>query len=147
MNVPFRRSQPAAWGLRLGQVTRGASRPEFEEPAPPPEPGGTLLSLTLQPPPLLTVTAIEADPVGAQRLPPAELVGVLLDVAEENRALEKKLKHRSRKLSRLQARLEAIAVDDAETRGRLAALEQVIAALHANVEDLRLERDRLLADR
>jgi hypothetical protein len=117
------------------------------EPAPPPETGGTLLSLTLQPPPRLTVTAIEADPVGAQRLPPADLVSMLLDVAEENRVLDKKLKHRSRKLSRLQSRLDATAVEDAEIRGRLAALEGVIAALHENVEDLRLERDHLLAGR
>jgi hypothetical protein len=37
------------------------------------------------------------------------------------------------------------AADDGELRGRLHTLEEVIAALHANIDDLRLQRDQLLA--
>jgi len=85
---------------------------------------------------------VAANPEAALLLPPAVLVRTIIAAHQQGLALEARRARQARRLAKLQARLRGHEVADAETRGRLATLEQVIAALHANLEDLRLDRDR-----
>ncbi|MEP6871566.1 MAG: hypothetical protein ABI939_06895 [Anaerolineaceae bacterium] len=77
----------------------------------------------------LDLRALMADPEHALTLPPAVLVRAL--VADRQREKATKLTEKVRGLER----------DDAGRRARLETLEEVIAALHANLDDLRYERD------
>ena len=83
---------------------------------------------------------IAANPEAALGLPPAVLVRTILAVHACNAESEMRRKRQAKRLAKLQARLRKFAIEDAETRGRLGTLEEVISALHANLEDLRLER-------
>ncbi|WP_322817709.1 hypothetical protein, partial [Tepidiforma sp.] len=82
-------------------------------------------------------------PEAAATLPPATLVRALLTATAEihrlRRQLRKTRKQRKRALRRARALERAAASRDA----RLATLEEVIAALHANLQDLRQQRHYL----
>lgn len=145
MHFPFRRSGSAAWTSRLPQLERG------REPAAPlgaafAGPGGLALTLGQLPAPVsLTARDVVADPAAAERLPAPALVRTVLACDAENRTLRRRLRLRNQELEELRAGMAEHSIEDAEIRGRLRTLEEVIAALHANIEDLRLQRDQLLA--
>ena len=146
MQFPFRRARPAAWATRLPQLERNAEgAPRAAERPAPPEPGGLTLHLTRPAPARVTVRDVVADPVAAEQLPPPVLVSTLLECEAENRALRRRLHARRQQLQELKQGMVDHVVEDAELRGRLRTLEEVIAALHANIEDLRIQRDQLLA--
>lgn len=83
------------------------------------------------------LAAVMADPQAAASLPPAALVRALIAAGERANALEAQLAHEEKKASKVRSRLRKARMDFAETSGRLETLEEVIAALHANLEDLR----------
>ena len=83
---------------------------------------------------------IAANPDAALTLPPAVLVRTIVAAHERAGRAARREKHHQKRLTKLQAQLRKSAIEDAEIRGRLGTLEEVIAALHANLEDLRLER-------
>jgi hypothetical protein len=80
-------------------------------------------------------------------MPPDVLVGALVASDAENRLLRRRLHARKRELGELRKAMADHVAEDGELRGRLRTLEQVIAALQANIDDLRLQRDQLLANR
>lgn len=88
------------------------------------------------------VEAIVADPEGAALVPPAMLVGAIVHLHEANQALSVRATRLERKLESARARNRDLKQERWWFRGRLQTLEDVIAALHANIEDLRLQRDR-----
>jgi chromosome segregation ATPase len=96
--------------------------------------------------PHVTAREVAGDPGAAETFPPGILVGTILECDAENRALSLRLEAREQELQDLRQSLADHVVEDAEIRGRLRTLEEVIAALHSNLEDLRLQRDQLLAD-
>ncbi len=149
MHFPFRRPPDQAWHSRLPQLERTSASPPRTEAAPPP-PASGLLTLPLTRHSAGAPVAIRdvlADPVAAERLPSATLVNALLEADAENRALRRHLHARKRELQDLRKAMAGHVAEDSEIRGRLRTLEEVIAALHANLEDLRLQRDQLLAAR
>jgi hypothetical protein len=148
MQFPFRRTPPAAaWGTRLPQLERGGGSIPWPEDPPPAEPGGVSLTLTNRALPAAPAPHdIAADPAAAERMPPRALVSAVLASEAENRALRRRLHARKQELHELKKGMADHVVEDAELRGRLRTLEDVIAALHANIEDLRIQRDQLLAD-
>ena len=84
--------------------------------------------------------AIAADPEAAASLDPVTLVRAVVSVERENRRLRKRLgKTRQRELA-LQAALHELQLEHAARKGRLDTLEQVLSALHDNLQDLRQER-------
>lgn len=91
------------------------------------------------------VAAVIADPAAAALLPPSALVRALIAATERNETLATENAARRRKVSSLRHELRARKLDDAATRARLGTLEEVIAALHANLEDLRAGRDQARA--
>lgn len=84
--------------------------------------------------------AIAADPEAAASLDPVTLVRAVVAVERENRRLRKRLgKTRQREL-KLQAAFHELRLEHAARKGRLDTLEQVLSALHDNLQDLRQER-------
>lgn len=153
MHFPFRRAAPPAWSVRLPQLQRGvdtgtARAGERPFGAPPPEHGGLLLSLTGSPVRVaVAVRDVVADPLRAERLPAPALVGAILAADTENHALRRRLHAHQAELQELRKSMAEHVTEDGELRGRLRTLEEVIAALHANLDDLRIQRDQLLASR
>ncbi|MEP7214757.1 MAG: hypothetical protein ABI782_00805 [Anaerolineaceae bacterium] len=91
----------------------------------------------------LDLHALMADPEHALTLPPAVLVRALVESGEENGRLQTRASRQRQKAMKLTQKLRDLERDDAGRRARLETLEEVIAALHANLEDLRYERDHL----
>jgi hypothetical protein len=89
----------------------------------------------------LDIEAVAANPADAALLPPEVLVKALVDVHRENVRLNRRLEKARDRNARLQERIREIKQARAYERGRLETLDRVIAALHANLEDLRLARD------
>ncbi len=87
------------------------------------------------------IAAVMADPETATTLPPAALVRALVALGERNEDLERELSTTRSKATKLRSRIRDMRLDDAAIRARLETLEEVIAALHGNLEDLRAERD------
>lgn len=81
------------------------------------------------------IDAIAADPEGAALLPPALLVEAVVRLQAQNHRLEAKA-------DGLRGRIRKLKEKRAWSEGRLETLEEVIAALHDNLRDLRAERDR-----
>jgi hypothetical protein len=89
----------------------------------------------------LDVEAVSADPAAAATLPPEALVRALVKEHRANADLRCKLT-RSRAATRKKAdALRRLQNERAFERGRLETLDNVIAALHGNLEDLRIARD------
>ncbi|MGH2607947.1 MAG: hypothetical protein ACRDHF_02555 [Tepidiformaceae bacterium] len=145
MRFPFRRPAAAAWASRLPQLERAHDPPDPPSRPALPGPGSLTLTLTHPPAPAITARDVVADPMGAEGLPPAALVAAVLACDTENRSLRRRLHARRQELHELKTGMAEHVVEDAEIRGRLRTLEEVISALHANIEDLRLQRDQLLA--
>jgi hypothetical protein len=87
------------------------------------------------------VEAVIASPEAAASLPPSLLVRGLLSARERESRLKRRLAKAESRSERLEAKLRASRQERAWLRGRLETLDEVIAALHANIEDLRLARD------
>lgn len=85
--------------------------------------------------------AVVANPEAAASLPPAVLVGAIVTATQRAAGLEEQLARESKKSSKLRARLRAARLEAAARSARLDTLEEVIAVLHGNLEDLRGERD------
>jgi hypothetical protein len=90
----------------------------------------------------LDVKALVADPEHAVTLPPSVLVRAVVQAAEEIETLRSQVGAEQEKRLKVQRRLRQTRQLEAARQARLDTLEQVIEALHANLEDLRLERDR-----
>jgi len=86
---------------------------------------------------------VAANPEAAAALPPATLVRALVAATDENRRLRKQLRKARKQRDRAIERARALELAAAGRDSRLATLEEVIAALHANLQDLRQERDLL----
>jgi hypothetical protein len=87
------------------------------------------------------LAAVVADPAAAATLPAAALVRALISAAEKNERLRAENETRRRKGAHLRKELRAMRIAEAATNARVETLEEVIAALHANLEDLRAARD------
>jgi hypothetical protein len=91
---------------------------------------------------------VVAHPDAAATLPPAVLVRAIVATHEENVRMKKRVSKQGRREANLRRRYNELKLEDAARRSRLDTLEEVLAALHANLQDLRLERDsqRLLPE-
>ncbi len=89
----------------------------------------------------LDLAAVAADPETAIELPPSLLVRALVDAQGEISCLEERVADQRTKIGALSARIREIDTERAYSRGRTQTLDDVIAALHSNLEDLRLQRD------
>ena len=89
----------------------------------------------------LDIAAVVANPDAAALLPPALLVRALIRSNESSEKLLRKLARARARSERLDAKLRDLRQERAFTRGRTETLDQVIAALHGNLEDLRATRD------
>lgn len=94
---------------------------------------------------LLQVDAAAAaeNPEAAAALPPPVLVRALLETTRENQRLRRQLRKARRQRNRAIEHARALELAAAARDSRLATLEEVIAALHANLQDLRYERELL----
>ncbi|MCE7928929.1 MAG: hypothetical protein DYG91_10615 [Chloroflexi bacterium CFX7] len=90
---------------------------------------------------LVDIAAVAADPEAAAELPNALLVRALIESHRRAQELEERLAGQRSELGALSARIHEMDTEGAFARGRLQTLEDVIAALHSNLEDLRLVRD------
>jgi len=89
----------------------------------------------------LDIAAVAANPEAATLIPPEVLVKAIIELHEDRTRLEQRLAKQRAEGQRLRKRLRGIQQDRAFERGRLETLDQVIGALHANLEDLRAARD------
>jgi chromosome segregation ATPase len=86
--------------------------------------------------------AVRANPAAAATLPPAALVRALGAAADRIAELEAVAREAAERESAMREELGQVQEHTAYARGRMEMLEEVIAALHANLEDLRYERAR-----
>ena len=87
--------------------------------------------------------AIAANPEAAATLAPALLVRAVVTAENENRRLRKRLAKARQREQQLHGRLQQMEVAEATRKARLDTLEEVLAALHGNLQDLRQEREFL----
>lgn len=90
---------------------------------------------------LVDIAAVAADPDAAAELPPALLVRALVESHHRMAELEARVADQRGKIGALSSRIREMDSERAYARGRLQTLEEVIAAMHANLEDLRFIRD------
>lgn len=84
--------------------------------------------------------AVAENPSVAATLAPVVLVRSLVTAARAQERLERAVAEREEELNRLRAELSRLREEHARQGGRLETLDQVIGALHENLEDLRGER-------
>ena len=84
--------------------------------------------------------AVAENPSVAATLAPVVLVRSLVTAAHTQERLERAVAEREEELNRLRAELSRLREEHAHQSGRLQTLDDVIAALHENLEDLRGER-------
>ncbi len=89
----------------------------------------------------IDLAAVKADPEAAMELPAGLLVRALVMAHDDIVCLEERVADQRTKIGALSARIREIDAERAYNRGRTQTLDEVIAALHANLEDLRLQRD------
>jgi transcriptional accessory protein Tex/SPT6 len=87
--------------------------------------------------------AITANPDAAATLAPSLLVRAVVSAETENRRLKKRLAKARQREQQMHGRLQQMEVAEAMRKARLDTLEDVLAALHANLQDLRQEREFL----
>lgn len=87
--------------------------------------------------------AVAADPEAAATLPPAVLVRALIAADADTRRLRSRLGKARTREQKLRAHLHRLEIEGAAATTRLETLEEVLAALHANLADLRLDREFL----
>ena len=90
----------------------------------------------------LDLDAVRENPAAAATLPPAALARALAAAAERIAELEQGIAERDRQTTALQGDLARLSEEHSFARGRMEMLQDVIAALHGNLEDLRYERRR-----
>jgi hypothetical protein len=90
----------------------------------------------------IDLEAVRANPEAAATLPPMALARALAAAAERITELEAAASTRGAAESALRQELGELQEEHAYTRGRMEMLQEVIAALHENLEDLRYERAR-----
>ncbi|MCC6381050.1 MAG: hypothetical protein IT304_01000, partial [Dehalococcoidia bacterium] len=95
----------------------------------------------------IDVDAVAANPEGACALPPALLVRALVQMREQQARLERQNAGQRRKLEAARARARALKRERAFLRGRMQTFDEVLGALHANLVDLRAQRDAMLGAR
>lgn len=88
----------------------------------------------------LDLDAVAANPEAAATLPPALLVRALVESRDHARRLEKRVAKQRDKIERLEEKVRDLKQERAWVRGRQETLDEVIAALHANLQDLRAFR-------
>lgn len=87
--------------------------------------------------------AVASNPQAALTLPPAVLVRAVMSAEAENRKLRSQARKAAERQRRLRERLHELQLAEAARASRLQTLEEVIAALHGNLGDLRQEREFL----
>lgn len=95
----------------------------------------------------LDVDAVAANPEGACALPPALLVRALVQMRERQARLERQNAGLRRKIDTARARGRALKRERAFLRGRMQTFDDVLGALHANLVDLRAQRDAMIGTR
>ncbi|MEX0782668.1 MAG: hypothetical protein WD557_08460 [Dehalococcoidia bacterium] len=90
----------------------------------------------------LDLEAVRSNPEAAATLPPSALARALAAAADRIAELEASARDHEHRESTLRDDLAQLHEDHSYTRGRMEMLQEVIAALHANLEDLRYERHR-----
>lgn len=90
----------------------------------------------------IDLDSVVADPAAAAGLPPAVLVRGLVTASEKIRTLNDEIATVNESIQRLQTLNHQLEVEHSFNRGRLETLDEVVAALHANLQDLRYERDQ-----
>lgn len=88
------------------------------------------------------IDSVIADPVAAAGLPPAVLVRGLIASSEKIAALNAEIAAIGESVQRLQTLNHDLELEHSFNRGRLETLDEVVAALHGNLQDLRYERDQ-----
>lgn len=91
----------------------------------------------------LDAAAVAGDPAAAASLPPPLLVRTIIRLENERQALAEEAREKTNLLRALGDQHQDLQLRETATRARLETLEDVIAALHANLEDLRLARSLL----
>ncbi len=89
----------------------------------------------------LDIVSVCENPDAAAALPPALLVRALISSHQSSEKLLRKLARARARNQRLSEKLRTLSQEQAYVRGRTETLDQVIAALHGNLEDLRAARD------
>ena len=87
--------------------------------------------------------SVAANPDAALTLPPAVLVRALVASDQENRSLRKRIGKSRTREQKLREKLHRMELEEASRKSRLDTLEDVLAALHGNLQDLRAEREYL----
>ena len=87
--------------------------------------------------------SVAANPDAALTLPPAVLVRALISSDQENRSLRMRIAKGRTREQKLREKLHRMELDEASRKSRLDTLEEVLAALHGNLQDLRAEREYL----
>ena len=90
----------------------------------------------------LDLDAVVADREAAAALPPAILVRGLISAAERLASLSGEIANVNESVKRLERLNHELELEHSFNRGRLETLDEVIAALHGNLQDLRYERDQ-----
>ena len=90
---------------------------------------------------MLDLDEVAAHPDAAAALPPVILVRALLEARSHNRRLLRRLGKSESRNGRLSASVRKLKQERAFNRGRTQTLDDVIATLHGNLQDLRLHRD------
>lgn len=88
-------------------------------------------------------SSVAENPEAALTLPPAVLVRAVVSAEAENRRLRKQARKVQERQRKLRDRLHELQLAEAARASRLQTLEEVIAALHGNLGDLRQEREFL----
>ncbi|MGE0599240.1 MAG: hypothetical protein AB7J35_07650 [Dehalococcoidia bacterium] len=87
--------------------------------------------------------SVAKNPETALTLPPAVLVRAIMSSEAENKRLRKQQRKVQQRHRQMQIRLQELQLAEAARTSRLQTLEEVIAALHGNLGDLRHEREFL----
>lgn len=87
--------------------------------------------------------SVAQNPEAALTLPPAVLVRAVMSAEAENRKLRKRAQKVQSRQRQLRERLHELQLSEAARASRLQTLEDVIGALHGNLQDLRQEREFL----
>lgn len=90
--------------------------------------------------------AVAANQEAALTLPPAVLVRALVEADAQNRSLKKRIAKGRTREQKLREKLQRMELEEASRASRLETLEEVLAALHGNLQDLRAEREYLRAN-
>ena len=143
------RQRPVAGGMRLrGQMSSSDARAERlirqvrTEVAALQE---TLTALAQEHDEMLEVdpASVAQNPEAALTLPPAILVRAVVSAEAENRRLRKRARKIQARQQQMKERLLELQLSEAARASRLQTLEDVIGALHGNLQDLRQEREFL----